>query len=36
MDSGIYEASALIVDDSQTSRSVIAAQLRDLGVKDVR
>ncbi len=36
MDSGIYEANALIVDDSQTSRSVLAAQLRDLGVKDVR
>ncbi|HEY4082699.1 MAG TPA: response regulator [Burkholderiaceae bacterium] len=36
MDSGIYEANALIVDNSATSRSVMAAQLRDLGVKEVR
>ncbi len=36
MDSGIYEASALIIDGNATSRSVMSAQLRDLGVKEIR
>ncbi|XHS78135.1 response regulator [Burkholderiaceae bacterium UC74_6] len=36
MDSGIYTASALVIDGNATARSVMSAQLRDLGIKDIR
>ena len=36
MDTGIYEANALVVDGSSTSRSLMSAQLRDLGVKEIK
>ncbi|RQO63226.1 response regulator [Paucibacter sp. KBW04] len=36
MDSSIQDASALIIDSNSTSRSLMSAQLRDLGVGTVR
>ena len=36
MDGTIQDASALIIDSNANSRSLMAAQLRDLGVAHVR
>lgn len=36
IDSDIYNASALVIDSNPTSRSVMSAQLRDLGVNTVK
>ena len=36
IDRDIHQAKALIIDANPTSRSVLAAQLRDLGVQQVR